>query len=390
MNFKALFYLLIFCLLIACQKENKTTPKTLPIKDSLVIKLPIFNKLTAEYINEKRKETKKFYNSAINIDDFSGSFLVAKNGQIVFEDYQGYANFDTKEKISATTPLHVASVSKVLTATLILKLVDEKKLSLATSLHSLFPKFPHKEISIELLLNHRSGLPNYAYFCENDSVWNKNKTLKNDDILEILSTKVTQLEFTPNSKFSYCNTNYALLALVIEKITKLPYPKAMKSLLFDPLNMKNTFVFELEKQKDLVSKSYKSTWNEIPFDYLDAIYGDKNIYATAKDLLLFDLATYSDTFISKKMKDLAYKGYSYEHRGIKNYGLGIRINEWEDGTSLLYHNGWWHGNTSAYVTLKKDTVTLISLANKYTRKPYQIKKLSSLFGNYPFEINEVE
>lgn len=390
MNFKALFYLLIFCLLIACQKENKTTPKTLPIKDSLVIKLPIFNKLTAEYINEKRKETKKFYNSAINIDDFSGSFLVAKNGQIVFEDYQGYANFDTKEKISATTPLHVASVSKVLTATLILKLIDENKLSLATSLHSLFPKFPHKEISIELLLNHRSGLPNYAYFCENDSVWNKNKTLKNDDILEILSTKVTQLEFTPNSKFSYCNTNYALLALVIEKITKLPYPKAMKSLLFDPLNMKNTFVFELEKQKDLVSKSYKSTWNEIPFDYLDAIYGDKNIYATAKDLLLFDLATYSDTFISKKMKDLAYKGYSYERRGIKNYGLGIRINEWEDGTSLLYHNGWWHGNTSAYVTLKKDTVTLISLANKYTRKPYQIKKLSSLFGNYPFEINEIE
>ena len=81
MNFKALFYLLIFCLLIACQKENKTTPKNLPIKDSLFIKMPIFNNLTAEYINEKRKETRNFYNSAINIDDFSGPFLVVKNGE---------------------------------------------------------------------------------------------------------------------------------------------------------------------------------------------------------------------------------------------------------------------------------------------------------------------
>jgi CubicO group peptidase (beta-lactamase class C family) len=390
MNFKFLFYTFSFCTLIACQKEKKTPQKTYPKKDSLQIVLPNFNKLSINYIKSKEIESKKFYTKNINIDDFSGSFLVAKNGQIVFENYQGYTNYDKKEKISSSTPLHLASVSKVLTATLVLKLIDEKKLNLETTLQSLFPHFPHKKISIEMLLNHRSGLPNYAYFCENDSIWKKNKTLKNSDILELLSTKNIKLESTPNTKFSYCNTNYALLALVIEKVTKLNYPKAMKKLIFDPLGMKNTFVFELDKQRNSVSKSYKSTWKEIPYDHLDAIYGDKNIYSTAKDILQFDLATYSNAFLSQKIKDLAYKGYSYERKGVKNYGLGIRLNEWEDGTSLLYHNGWWHGNTSAYVTLKKDTVTLISLSNKYTKKPYQIKRLSALFGNYPFELHSEE
>ncbi|CAM4097220.1 MULTISPECIES: serine hydrolase domain-containing protein [Flavobacterium] len=390
MNFKLLFYSLSFCTLIACQKEKKTTEKTHPKKDSQQIVLPNFNKLSINYIKSKEIESKNFYTKNINIDDFSGSFLVAKNGQIVFEDYQGYTNYDRKEKISSTTPLHLASVSKVLTATLVLKLIDEKKLNLGTTLQSLFPLFPHKKISIEMLLNHRSGLPNYAYFCENDSIWKKNKTLKNSDILELLSTKNIKLESTPNTKFSYCNTNYALLALVIEKVTKLNYPEAMRKLIFDPLGMKNTFVFELEKQRNSVSKSYKSTWEEIPYDHLDAIYGDKNIYSTAKDILQFDLATYSNTFLSKEIKDLAYKGYSYERKGVKNYGLGIRLNEWEDGTSLLYHNGWWHGNTSAYISLKKDTVTLISLSNKYTKKPYQIKRLSALFGNYPFELYSEE
>jgi hypothetical protein len=104
----------------------------------------------------------------------------------------------------------------------------------------------------------------------------------------------------------------------------------------------------------------------------------------------FDLATYSTEFLRKDLWEEALKGYSYEKRGVKNYGLGIRLREWETGQTLHYHNGWWHGNTSSYTTLKNDTIVIIALSNKYTRKTYQAMKLSALFGDYPFELDEKE
>jgi hypothetical protein len=121
------------------------------------------------------------------------------------------------------------------------------------------------------------------------------------------------------------------------------------------------------------------------FDFLDNVYGDKNIYSTPRDLLKFDMATYSKKFLNPNLYKQVFQGYSYEHKGVKNYGLGIRMHEWETGEKLFYHNGWWHGNTSSYVTLKKDTVAIIALSNKFSYKPYKVWKLAPLFGKYPIK-----
>ena len=374
-------------ILTSCKKEHKKEKLNEGNKET--VSFPVaFPELKDIEIKQFKEEIHSFYTSKINLDDFSGSFLVAKNGQILFENYVGFSNYKEKSTITENTPLHLASISKVLTASVILRMVDENKISLEDSFQKYFPKFPFEKITIRTLLNHRSGLPNYAYFTDNDSIWDKSKTLKNSDVLDLLCTKEIPLDFTPNTKFSYCNTNYALLAILIEEVSKMSFPIAMQKLLFEPLQMKNTFVFELEKQKDSVSQSYKSTWERIPYDHLDAIYGDKNIYSTPQDLLKFDIATYSDKFYSNKLRSEIFKGYSYERPGVKNYGLGIRLNEWDDNPTLFYHNGWWHGNTTSYTTLKNEKVCIIALSNKYTRKVYQAKKLSSLFGNYPFEIEE--
>jgi CubicO group peptidase (beta-lactamase class C family) len=313
---------------------------------------------------------------------------VAKNGQIIFEKYQGKSNFTTNEDITENTSLHLASISKVITANAIFKLIDAKKLTLDEKVKTILPSFPYSKITIRMLLNHRSGLAQYSRFTEPDIIWGRKKTLHNSDILNLLGKKNIPLEFNPNSKFAYSNTNYAILALVIENLTSQTFPEAMKTLIFEPLKMLNTFVFELEKDKNNVSQSYKSTKVKVPFDQLDAIYGDKNIYSTPQDLLKFDLATYKPDFISEELKKEIYKGYSYEKRGIKNYGLGIRLREWDSGQKVFYHNGWWHGNTSSYITLKNDTVTMIALSNKFSRKVYQTMKISALFGDYPFKLNE--
>lgn len=377
-------YILTLFTLISCKQENKNIsvekPKT--AESDFLVNFPQLNKKERK---KYQKKVKHFYNQKINQNDFSGGFLVAKNGQILFQDYEGYSNYKSKEKISDKTPLHLASVSKVLTAAVVLRFVDEGKINLDDTFKKHFPNFPYEEVTIKTLLNHRSGLRNYAYFTDNDSIWDKSKDLSNEAILDILNSKKIDLDFKTDTKFSYCNTNYALLALLIEKISGQTYTEAMKNLLFEPLEMKNTFVLENRNQIDSISQSYKSDWDKIPFDFLDFVYGDKNIYSTPQDLLKFDLATYSDKFFSDKLRNEIFKGYSYEKPGIKNYGLGIRLYEWDNDKTMFYHNGWWHGNNTSYITLKEEKVTIIALSNKYNKKVYQTRALTSIFGDYPFE-----
>lgn len=381
---KSILLITLLLTLFSCKNEPKKAQVTKPIEEN-PFKVN-FEKLSSEEIKRYKSEIEKFYENRINLDEFSGGFLVAKNGQIILEDYQGFSNYRNKEKISDKTPLHLASISKVLTAAVVLRFANEGKINLDDTFQKHFPEFPFEEVTIRTLLNHRSGIRNYAYFSDNDSIWDKSKDLTNQDVLEILNSKKIDLDFKTDTKFSYCNTNYTLLASLIEKISGQTYAQAMKNHLFEPLQMNNTFVLENRNQIDSISQSYKSDWDKIPFDFLDFVYGDKNIYSTPQDLLKFDLATYSNKFFSEELRKEIFKGYSYEKPGIKNYGLGIRLYEWENDKTMFYHNGWWHGNTTSYITLKDEKITIIVLSNKYTKKVYQAKSLSSLFGNYPFEI----
>lgn len=360
---------------IAEEDENDTVLHIVPPK----IK---FAKLSDSYKREKLYGIDHFYRKLWPKDDLSGGLLIAKNGQILFEKYGGFANRSKKEEITATTPIHLASVSKVLTAAVVLKLIDFGKLDLNQKVNTVLPEFPYDKITIKMLLNHRSGLPNYAYFADDRKIWNRSM-MTNNDVLDLLAKHKFDLYFLPDKKFGYCNTNYAILALVIEKTTHMSYREAMKKVIFEPLGMTHSYVFDFEKDKNRASQSYKGNNVLYGFDFLDNVYGDKNIYSTPRDLLKFDLATYSKRFLSPSLVKQVFQGYSYEHKGTKNYGLGIRLHEWATGEKLFYHNGWWHGNTSSYVTLKKDTVTMIALSNKFSYKPYKIWKLSTLFGKYP-------
>ena len=391
---KVLPIFLLFLILGSCTKEKKKVelsdselPKiTLPKMKPLGKREPTLN---AKYINLKRQEIESFYYKNWPNNSLNGSFLVAQHGQIIFEKYEGYSNFRDKTFITKSTPLHLASVSKVLTATVVLKLVNAKRIELDQKVNTILKEFPYPDITVQTLLNHRSGLRNYAYFTDRDkTVWDRHNILSNQDILTILATKDIRLEFKPDTRFSYCNTNYAMLALIIEKTTKLSYEKAMEQMIFKPLGMKNTYVFNYERDKDSAVTSYKGNKVEIGKDYLDAIYGDKNIYSTPRDVLKFDRARNNPNFLTPKLNALVYKPYSNERKGTKNYGLGIRMVNFENGENFYFHNGWWHGNTSAYITLRKEGVTIISLSNKFSRKTYDVRKIASLFGNYPFRIKD--
>ncbi len=384
--------LLFCCFILACSKKEKTEKGIVKVNDNgIPVMQPLqeeMPKLSTFYIHTKKNAVDRFFYKTWSKTNDNVSFLVAKNGQIIYENYLGYANKNKKENITKDTPLHIASVSKVLTATAILLLVDTKKLELDQKVNTILETFPYPDVTVQTLLNHRSGMKNYSYFTYDKKVWDTKKTLTNQDILDLMVEKEIPLESKSDTRFSYCNTNYAILALIIEKITELKYPEAMRQMLFKPLNMTHTFVYDIEKDKGTVAPSYKGNNVEIGSDYLDGIYGDKNIYSTPRDLLKFDKARYAPFFLNPDLLKKVYSGYSYESKGTRNYGLGIRMIEWEKGEPFYFHNGWWHGNTSSFINLRKEKVTIITLSNKYTKKTYLSKKLATLFGDYPFKLDD--
>ena len=388
--------LILSLVLSSCGKtESESTTKDSELPENVLPAMrPVTNeepKLSKEYINTKRQKIAHFYNKNWPGKSANGAFLVAKNGQIIFEKYDGLANISKKDSITPTTPLHIASVSKVITAAAVLKLVNANRLQLDQKVNTILKEFPFPEVTVRMLLNHRSGLRNYAYFTDrNDGVWDRHNRLTNQDILTLLATKDIGLESRTNTRFAYCNTNYAMLALIIEKITKKSYKAAMTEMIFRPLGMKDTFVFDYEKDKDRIVPSYKANRVEIGKDYLDEVYGDKNIYSTVRDLLKFDRARSRKDFLEPALAKQVHVGYSNEREGEKNYGLGIRMINWKTGQNFYFHNGWWHGNTSSYITLPKEQLTIIALSNKMNKSTYNVKKVAPLFGDYPFETDTEE
>ena len=150
----------------SCKNETKEISET-ELKDSELSKAilpkmkPLKNetpKLTADYIAEKKGKIDSFYKKNWPNNSMNGAFLVAKNGQIIYEKYEGYANFRDKTPITSTTPIHIASVSKVLTATAILKLVNAKRIGLDQKVTYYLKEFPYPDVTVRMLLSHRSGM----------------------------------------------------------------------------------------------------------------------------------------------------------------------------------------------------------------------------------------
>jgi len=387
--------ILFSILVLSSCGQNKTaaTDTTQTVEDTLPKMKPLGAepKVSQAYKNSVVGRINHFYNKNWPNNTMNGSFLVAKNGQILFEKYNGFANKNEGTEITPDTPVQIASVSKVLTATAVLKLVNAGKIDLDQKVNTILKTFPYEECTIRMLLDHRTGMRNYAYFTDRDkSIWDRHNQLTNKDILDILATKDIGLESRTGTRFSYCNTNYAMLALIIEKITGLTYKEAMSQMIFKPLGMTHTYVFDDDKDRKKIVPSYKGNGVEIGFDYLDNVYGDKNIFSTARDLLKFDRARQSPDFLKPELLKQVYTGYSNERKGTKNYGLGIRMINWETGQNFYFHNGWWHGNTSSYITLMKEGVTIIALSNKMTRNTYAVRKLAPIFGDYPFNFKDEE
>jgi CubicO group peptidase (beta-lactamase class C family) len=214
------------------------------------------------------------------------------------------------------------------------------------------------------------------------SGWDKRKYLTNADVLQYIIAHKTEVQAAPPGRhFEYSNTNFALLALIIEKVSGQSYSDYLSKTFFQPLQMQDTYVFNLSDLPTAM-ESYKRNGRPYRMEYLDVVYGDKNIFSTVRDLLKWDQALRSNKMFKPITMDSAYMPYSFEKPGKRNYGLGWRMLLIPNGKKLIYHNGWWHGNRTAFVRMIDEGATIISLSNNDYTRVYASKKLCDLFGDY--------
>jgi CubicO group peptidase (beta-lactamase class C family) len=377
---KTTIYTIALLVLIYGCNEAASNSEITHREDSLQYYPPTPKQLDKQEFRQYRRVLTSFFDSLLLKRGFNGSILVAKDGAIVYEKYAGFADLRTKDSMTSSTPLHIASTGKTFTAMALLRLVQENKLSLNDSMHKFFPGFPYVGITVQMLLSHRSGLPNYLYFMEAEK---KNKEyINNTDVLNFLVAKKPGLNYTSGKRFNYCNTNYVLIALIIEKISGKTFPAFMQEQVFGPLQMRNTYVFSLADTVK-VTPTFKANGGFWQNDMTDGTYGDKNIYSTPQDLLKWDQALYTEQFLSKAFLDSAFTPYSNERPSIHNYGLGWRMLMIPNGKKVIYHFGRWHGCNAAFARLVDEKVTIIILGNKYNSNIYRTASKSyKLFGDY--------
>jgi len=295
--------------------------------------------------------------------DFHGAVLVAKNKKIVYQNQIGTADFKKKTLLNKESVFQLASVSKQFTAAAIMLLQQRNQLKLTDTVNTYFPNFPYKAVTIKTLLNHTGGLPKYFWIAEHK--WQQKKAPSNNEMMELLTTSNVQRFFKPGRNFDYSNTGYFVLASIVEKISGTSFSSFLKQNIFEPLQMKNSYVYSFENDsiRDNQLDGYRlhRGWRhvKIPSTVNDAIVGDKNVYTTAEDLFKWTQGLNSGNLLTKKSLALMFtKGETIYGRKVP-YGFGFRIDN-KDKNSI-YHYGKWNGFSTGLTTYLEDDLVVIVL-----------------------------
>lgn len=300
---------------------------------------------------------------------FNGNMLVARDGKILYEKAIGWADYLHRDSLRINSEFELASVTKTFTGTAILQLIEQGKLSLTDDVKKFYPNFPYDGINIKLLLTHRSGMMNYVYFI--DDIWRKErrnmkKGVSNQDVMQVIADKKPNPYARPDTRFHYNNSNYMVLAAIIEKVSGKSYADYMMENIFKPAGMKHTHVYSTtvypKVPVDVVG--HDRTWRySVVQNFLDGPVGDKGIYSTLHDLVLFDKSLKNGRLLKKQSLDSAYTGHNKAINGHFNYGYGWRIFDGDNGRKVVYHTGWWHGFRHIYVRDVQKNIVIIFLGN---------------------------
>lgn len=324
-----------------------------------------------EIIAKKSERIDKIFTNLYKRYRFNASVLFSEKGRIIYKNAFGMADFKNNKELNTHSSFQLASVSKMFTAMSIMILKEEGKLTYEDDIRDFIIDFPYEGITIRDLLTHRSGLPRYMSIAHKH--WkNKRIPLTNNDMLNLFREHPPQKYFASDEGFHYCNSNYAVLASIVEKISGLTFDKFAEEKIFKPLNMTDSFVYNMNDDslvphninKGVTGYRYRR-WRIVRErnDYLNGVMGDKGVYSSVEDLFKFDQGMYNETLVSDSTLREAFEPGSPKYwKRRNNYGFGWRIKEREDST--VFHYGWWKGFRTFYIRDMKTEKTIIVLSNK--------------------------
>lgn len=311
-------------------------------------------------------------------EKFMGSIAVSQNGKLLYTKAIGYSDLETSKKANTATKYRIGSISKMFTAALILKAVEENKITLQQTLDQYFPQIENsKKITIGNLLNHRSGIHS---FTDDDDYLTYNTVPKSEKEMLTLIEK-GKSDFEPNSKAEYSNSNYVLLSYILEKIYKKDFITVLNTKIIKPLGLKNTYFggkINLQNN-ECYSYKFEGKWNKETETDMSIPMGAGSLVSNATDLTIFIEQLFAGKIISSQsvalMKTMTDK-----------YGMGMFEFPYFEKKSYG-HTGGIDGFQSvvSYFPEEKLSVALTSNGVSYSNNNVLLCALSCYF-NRPFEI----
>jgi CubicO group peptidase (beta-lactamase class C family) len=289
---------------------------------------------------------------------------IIKEGNLIYEKYAGIADFNDSLKIDKNTRFNIASNGKQFTALAILTLEDENKIKLSDDIRQylpeLYPKIKAK-ITIGNLLNHTSGIRDvYDLWSLKGITWWE-QSFDNNDVLELVK-KQAELNFEPSTKYLYSNTNYILLATIVEKISGKPF-KEYTDGIFQKLNMTNTsFEADYSQIDGKIARAYFNfdTWTT--YDWIWNVVGDGNIFSTLTDQIQWEktIQGYGNSEINH---NIIQKSQELVNQDINdNYGFGLEFGDYKN-LSYKFHEGATGAWKATVIRFPKDSISMLTLTN---------------------------
>ncbi len=327
-------------------------------------------------------------------DGPGGAVVVIRNGSIVFKRGYGVTDLRSRRRIDEHTNFRLASCTKQFTAMAVMLLVRDGKLRYQDRLTDIFPDFPEygESITIRNLLNHTSGLLDYEDLMARPVAGTPLQDIpqiKDAGVLELLKQQKTT-KFPPGSRWDYSNSGYAVLAMVVEKVSGQPFGDFLHDRIFAPLDMKQTVAYE--KGKNTVAhRAYGHThdgpaWREMDQSPTSAVLGDGGVYSSLADLAKWGRALAHYTLLSEAEMEPAIIPVKVPDGSVQGpdgtpatYGFGWFLNPYKS-RSRMWHYGETVGFRTTIQRLVEDKLTIIVLCNRDDVVPANLAlKVADLF-----------
>lgn len=306
--------------------------------------------------------------------------LVLRKGEVAFRKGYGLSDLESAQPITPGTNFRLASITKQFTATAIEILEERDLLEYDAPVTTYLPSLPPyaREITIRHMLTHSSGLPNYEDLIPEDAA----AQLHDADVLRLIEGTDRPI-FEPGKAYQYSNTGYALLALVVEKVSGESFPAFLEQNIFLPLGMHGS-VAHVEGRTTVPARAYGyvldgERWIRRDQSITSAVLGDGGVYSSIEDLAHWDDAlTHAGVVSAETLRLTTSPAIDTDEPGV-SYGFGWRISE-HRGRRMVWHTGETSGFRNVFLRFPDDRLTVIILTNRSEPKPYEAAmKISELY-----------